>query len=177
MPAARTYEGVIPDYCQPIPGAPDYYADREGNIYSTKRGEFLSMKKTITSQGYVSITLIGKDGVAKRNWLAHRLIAETFLGSAPGLQVNHINCERADNRVENLEWVTASDNIKYMYKLGRNFPQPGTDNHRTKLTPEDVKNIRDWFAAGITKTEIARRVNTTPTSVGRLINGKSYKHQ
>lgn len=48
--------------------------------------------------------------------LTHRLIAETFLGPSEGRQVNHRNGDRSDNRLENLEWVTCSENHLHSYR-------------------------------------------------------------
>lgn len=50
----------------------------------------------------------------------HRLVASAFLGdmSTHGMQVNHIDGNRRNNRLENLEWCTASENIKHAYRTG-----------------------------------------------------------
>ena len=66
----------------------------------------------IVSTGYMQIDLEGK----KKS--VHRLVAEAFLGAAPaGMQVNHKNGDRTDNRIENLEWCTASENVQHGFRV------------------------------------------------------------
>ena len=62
--------------------------------------------------GYLYITFI-KDGVRKNHYI-HRLVAETFIPNPDNLpQVNHIDYDRRNNKVSNLEWVTAKDNLEH----------------------------------------------------------------
>ncbi len=79
---------------------------------------------------------------SRRNFLLHSLVAEAFLGSRPdGYVANHINRNKLDNRVENLEWVTPKENtirgettswsklneqvVKVMRFMNRKYPKPG----------------------------------------------------
>lgn len=81
------------------------------------------------------------------NAKGHRLVAEAFLPNPSNKpQVNHLNNDRSDNRVENLEWATASENTKHAYKTG-SLTQRGVRNNASKLTPEKVIQIRQMWAA------------------------------
>lgn len=64
------------------------------------------------SNGYLSIQL----GCNSKNHLVHRLVAAAFIPGDQTLQVNHKNGIRHDNRVENLEWLSCSDNHRHSYK-------------------------------------------------------------
>ena len=56
---------------------------------------------------------------------AHRVVAETFFGLAEGMTVNHKNGDKRDNRVENLEYVTAGENTTHSFRTGgRRFCRP-----------------------------------------------------
>ena len=70
-------------------------------------------------KGYLHVTLC-KNGVQKTH-LVHRLVAETFIPNPGNLpQVNHINEDKADNRVENLEWTSCIENIHHGTGIQRN---------------------------------------------------------
>ena len=72
------------------------------------------LKLSYHTNGYVGITL-NKEG--KKRFLVHRLVAEHFLENEGNLpQVNHKDLDKANNRVENLEWVTKSENQLHYYR-------------------------------------------------------------
>lgn len=97
-----------------------YIADRSGKIYRIK---FISnnhifcipMSPFITRDGYTEYVLTSKKGV-KKHVQGQRVIADLFLPHDPNRKfVNHKNLNRSDNRVENLEWVTHSENILHSW--------------------------------------------------------------
>lgn len=69
----------------------------------------------------VSIQIDGK----RTNKYVHRLVAQTFLSNPNGFpMVNHLDCDITNNKVENLEWCTASYNSKYREKFGKASGHP-----------------------------------------------------
>jgi hypothetical protein len=90
-----------------------YMVFPNGNVYNNVRKTFV--KPIINASGYCYITLCCK-GV-KKNIYVHRLVAETFIENKDSkTQVNHLNKMRNDNRKENLEWVTPSENMIHANK-------------------------------------------------------------
>lgn len=93
--------------------APRYYVFADGRIYSKIRKRFLSPILNASGYCYVSLCYDGK----KRNWYVHRIVARQFLVKGKDcIEVNHKNSIKNDNRVENLEWVSRSNNLKHMHK-------------------------------------------------------------
>lgn len=94
----------------------DLYPTQYDNIFVTKEGQVFSVKEigSETANGYIKI-MPYKDGKKLRSKLAHRLVLETFKGPSQRY-CNHKNGNKSDNRIENLEWVTASENVKHAIK-------------------------------------------------------------
>lgn len=91
----------------------NYLIDKQGNIYNKKTNKYL--KGSIKS-GYKSVKLT-IDGV-KKDYLVHRLVAITFIpiDDMDNMQVNHKDGNRENNCLNNLEWVTSSQNILHSWK-------------------------------------------------------------
>jgi hypothetical protein len=71
----------------------------------------------LTKKGYCRLTIC-INGICKK-YLVHRLVADAFIPNNENkLQVNHINCVKTDNRVENLEWVTNYENYLHSVENG-----------------------------------------------------------
>ena len=94
-----------------------YTVTDTGKVYSIKYGSKI-MKPKMTNIGYPVVRL-SKDGVG-RTWCIHRLVAENFIPNPENKKtVNHISGDRCDNRVENLEWATYTENNHHaLYVLG-----------------------------------------------------------
>lgn len=103
---------------QPIPEGkimdefPIYIITNDGRIYNLKRKRFLISTRIAT--GYMSINLSNNKKIKTFN--VHRLVALLFLDNPTNLpEVNHIDFNKTNNKFENLEWVSSSDNIKHNY--------------------------------------------------------------
>jgi hypothetical protein len=93
-----------------------YSVSNTGRVRNNKIGRLYA--SCPNSRGYIIVCLI-KYGFRK-TFQVHRLVATAFIDNSEKLpQVNHINGNRADNRVENLEWCTNSYNTKHGYDLAR----------------------------------------------------------
>lgn len=94
---------------------PSYYIDENSNVYSTLTNKVL--KPGIDSKGYKQVNL-SKNGKAS-TCRVHRLIATEYIPNPENKPcVNHINGVRTDNRIENLEWCTKSENAIHAYRTG-----------------------------------------------------------
>ena len=111
----------------PVVGFGDKYevSDR-GRVRSIRTGKLLAQR--LWNSGYPSVQLWAGNKAHSRS--VHRLMAEAFLSIAPGLQVNHIDGNKGNNCLDNLEIVTPSDNLKHaVHALGFKPPvKAGAEN-------------------------------------------------
>jgi hypothetical protein len=92
-----------------------YTIDEIGNIYTNKFSKFLT--GTTDKDGYKKVMLY-KDG-KRKTFFVHRLVALNFIENKYQKPfVNHINGKKSDNRICNLEWVTASENTRHAWRTG-----------------------------------------------------------
>ena len=94
-----------------------YQINKEGQIKSLARNIIISQR--YDNKGYLIVSLINKEGKQTTKGV-HRLLMETFcpVEDMENLTVNHINHIKDDNRLENLEWISNSENIKEAYSFG-----------------------------------------------------------
>jgi hypothetical protein len=141
-----------------------YEISNIGRVRIVKTGGF--RKASITPFGYFRLCLNNCGKMESR--FLHRLVLEAFRECPRGkTMVNHINGNKLDNRLENLEWVTASENIKHAYKLGF-MDKRGEKNGNNKLTRQDVEKIRGELKSGESQVKIARKFGITPGTIWKI---------
>lgn len=92
-----------------------YTVYSDGRVFSHVSNKFLT-PDTSNRFGYLRVTLWKP---SKQRWLLHRLVAECFLEKVEGKTfVNHIDGDKTNNEVSNLEWVTQSENEKHAFSTG-----------------------------------------------------------
>jgi len=128
-----------------IPGFSRYEASNQGRLRSTnyKNSGKTKLIKPALSQGYYKTMLQSDEGKYK-TWNVHKWVAITWLGEADGLEINHIDGNKLNNSILNLEYCTKSENMLHAYKHGLEKPLRGESNPCAKLTEEQVTEIREY---------------------------------
>jgi hypothetical protein len=132
------------------------------------------IKQKLESNGYLRlcISIDGKTSTV----LVHRLVAAAFFGASK-LPVNHKDFNRSNNCVENLEYMTYSENVSYSYMAGRLKSKVGSKNQMSKLSESNIPIIKSMFnELGQSIQEIAAYFNVNYTTISNVINGKSWSH-
>jgi len=127
-------------------------------------------------KGYRNVR-IGDDLGSVRTMKVHRLVALTFLPRPTDLdavEVNHINGNKSDNRAENLEWVTRTQNIRHALRSGIVIPKRGEDHARAKLTAPQVEDIRSRLAKGEGPKAISADYPVGENQIQHIAHGRRW---
>jgi hypothetical protein len=163
--------------CKTIPGYENYECDIFGNVWSlnyNKTGERRKLKPNLQTKGYLSVILYN-NGKCKQ-YLVHRLMLLVFCGES-NLQVNHIDGIKNNNNLTNLEYCTASENIRHAFKTGLNKSK-GEGNTNSKLTKKDVIEIKTEllnYKKGMIAA-LGRKYGVSFYTISNIKLGKTWQH-
>jgi hypothetical protein len=159
-----------------------YQVSNLGNIMSfqnktPKSNKAISklLKPALSPRYYqVDLCLKGK----KRRAIVHREVAIAFIPNPLNKPcVNHINGIRTDNRVENLEWCTSSENRIHAFETGLAKVLHGINHGMCKLTNEQVLKIRELSLSGMSSYKIAKEIEiVSPKQIRNIISRKRWNH-
>lgn len=165
-----------------IPEWPDYAVSNQGHVMRTtapKRGRARAgdiLKPRIPGGGQYPAVALTCDGV-KTNWYVHRLVLHVFAGPCPdGMEVNHIDGNKLNARLENLEYVTRSENQLHAFRAGLNSRE-GARNQKAILTESDVLTIRAEYTGAYGQcAKLARRYGVSHAAIQDIIHGRNWGH-
>lgn len=165
----------------------------EGLYKISNYGEVKSIRKNIVmrpgdnGRGYKFIYL-NKGGLVQRYYV-HRLVALFFIPNPENKpQVNHIDCNKGNNNVDNLEWVTTTEQMQHASKNDKLYcsefqkqqtilANSGIKSHLSKLKDDDIIKIRKLSKIdGLTNSEIGLLFGVHRETIGYIVRGKTWKH-
>lgn len=153
-----------------------YQISNLGNVRSIHKSKKILKTDKDDPDRYVSVTLYLSVGKRKKEKI-HRLIAKAFIPNPENKsQVNHINGNKKDNSIENLEWVTPSENVIHSYKTGLQKPTRGTDSCRAKLTEENIINIRKEWDDEKQLPYLSNKYGVAKTTIHAIVKRYTWKH-
>lgn len=159
---------------KPVEGYEGLYEVSDmGRVANVRKGRKL-LSHSLTVSGYPQLGL-HKDGVRCGTRL-HRLVAKAFcFGYAEGLEVNHINGVKTDNRACNLEWCTHTDNMHHKDNvLGKH--NRGAYNLNAIFRPEQITEIVQKIHSGTPITSIASEFNVSLSAIYHIKYGETWSH-
>lgn len=121
------------------------------------------------NSGYKKVSL--RDGTKARNVMVHRIVAMAFVPNPSNKTVvNHIDGNKLNNRSENLEWVTPSENAYHSVRTLGN--RHGGVEHSVKLSPDQAREI---FESDLSNSELSRIYGISDTMVSRIKKRKAWR--
>ena len=150
-----------------------YSVDKNGNVYSeqTTTSRRKGVLKPEIKNGYLSVNLY-KNGKYKHCYV-HRLIAETFLPNPNNYrEVNHIDCNKHNNAVSNLEWCNRKSNLQHSYDNG--LKRIGEKHGCHKLTEKQVVEIRAAHGK-IPQIKLANKYGVKQCTISAIQCGRIWK--
>lgn len=131
-------------------------------------------KQFLNQNGYPYVTLC-KEGKARQETV-HRLVALSFVPNPHNYNIiNHIDSNILNASAPNLEWCTAAQNTHHMIKLGRGGRLGGKHCPNSKLTEEQVVEIRKLNLEGVKQYRLAKIYKVTNQAINNILTYKSWK--
>ena len=143
----------------------DYEITRDGQVINKHTGR--PVKGQPNGKGYLRVCISGK------LQFIHRLVAQRYIPNPENKpQVNHIDGNKCNNSVENLEWVTNKENRKHAVE--KHLHLGGEDCPWAKLSANDVKEIRAKYP-NLSQARLAEMYHVSPITIHDIVKGKTWK--
>lgn len=152
-----------------------YEVDENGVVYSVRQNRPLTPVKLPIGYYYVHLC----NGKNTKSARLHRIVANAFIPNPENKpQVNHINGDKSDNKVVNLEWCDAIYNMRHARKLGLFTPE-GENNPSSKLTAKEVEEIRKEYTRGTKEfglCALEKKYGVSNVMVSKIVREKNWKN-
>ena len=138
-------------------------------------GKLLQPRKN--EDGYLVVTM-GSSKIRRSTKFVHRLVAELFLPNPNGYSdVDHLDGNRANPDVSNLEWVTHEENVRRSHERGSHIEKStGEKNPRARLTDEIVMKLREEYESGVSIDTMSKKYGYPWSTVSNAVKGITWKH-
>lgn len=141
-----------------------------------RRDEPIILCQSYDKAGYCSVVLC--DRQERVNFKVHRLVAHEFISNFQNRpDVNHIDFDKKNNKLDNLQWVTKSENVMHSVRAGKWGDRSGEKNGANKWSEAQIRIIVAECNEGILfKKDVAKKYNMNSSHLSEILNGKRWKH-
>jgi hypothetical protein len=151
---------------------PGYFITESGEVISTVYGKTRILKGYVVPKGYRTVGLSTNDKRSDKR--AHRLVAQAYLSNySETLEVNHIDCNKLNNCVDNLEMCTRLENQQHA--AANNRYRTGKAHHNSKLTSEEVILIKSLYPS-LSQRTLAKLFGVCQRSIWHIFNLKTWRN-
>lgn len=164
----------------PVEGLEDVYTVfSNGSVMRNSSRKYIKARPNWA--GYMMVHLRHRS--INKNVTVHRLVANAFIEKPDSeYDVDHIDNNKSNNNVENLQWLSRSENIKKAFKQGRPSPKGNSITNRrgyrspvAKLSQENVKDIKKMLTnRELMQKDIAKMFNVSPQDICNIKKGRNY---
>lgn len=162
-----------------VVGYEEYFqVSSHGRVFSKRSNKILSLHTHKDGGIIFSTRLAGRLGGCKA-FKVHRLVAEAFIENPDKKPtVNHIDGNRGNNNIDNLEWATQKEQMRHAIDTKLLVNPAGHDCYNAKLSPEDVKYIREHYIPRhplYGTRQLGKQFGVHHTKISKVVRGISYK--
>lgn len=156
-------------------GTQSYFVSSLGRVKTVKNGREHIQKLYERDNGYLSCNVY-YEGVQKTKEI-HILVAEAFLGERPSSQyvINHIDGNKTNNHLSNLEYITYAENTQHAFDTGLNVS--GENHPNSTISNKQVVLMKFLIKLGYSDKDIAERFEIAQRTVNRIRHNQSRKRE
>lgn len=149
----------------------DYLIDENGNVINRKTGN--KVKPWLINSGYYVLNLYNNSNSTRM--LLHRLMVNSFIGEIPEkMTVNHIDGNKLNNNIKNLEIVSFTENIHHAVRTG--LMSSGEDNYNSKYTNEQIHGVCKLLeSAKHSISEISKLTGVSKNRISQIFAREKWK--
>ncbi len=162
----------------PIPNFNGYWCKKDGTIASSvnrEKKEPRILCPLIINSGYATVHL--KPNNKGKRVTVHRLVALTFIPNPNNFAcIDHLDSNKLNNNVENLEWVSQNENVRRCIERGRFSSKKGELGSKAKLTENQVREIYQRMSDGESTSALAKEYGVKYNAIQAIFSGVNWSH-
>lgn len=154
----------------------DIIADKDGNVYRKKSYGYAKIGSLNKYSGYLMVVLRNPENNKRYNYKLHRIVYMFFNGLIDeNLVINHIDGNKLNNKLENLEAVSQEYNVQHAFKNNLITIPNGIKNHNSTFKNQDeIKLIKKMYSENVKINDIAKHFNVSRRTISRIVHNRRY---